>query len=324
MTLETLTATARSRGNFYSIDRYLAFAHEYLQIIENPDNYEEKVLASNRPEYFFIRYSSDANDQRITRAINGSLWMTAAEFEAGIPHFKAVLSDLARRVPPNPQHRQLLIRMIYTTQQSVGAVLDSLRAGESNTARKLVGEIFEQFMRKLIEAAGVTCESGSFATPVIENGEVAFKAKYQHDLLLKLGDDLKVIGSVKTTSKDRIDKIFIDKFMYSRLTETDTPHIAVFLNDVQRGKLVPGVGGAPDRYRVESTFLIGKFKAYSSRLNPLDGVYYCDVGLNMISDPVVAARIKGIDVLFYDDLYQMILTAPAVPVVEDTGVEGAE
>lgn len=57
---------------------------------------------------------------------------------------------------------------------------------------------------------------------------------YQHDIIVEENGEIRAIGSVKTSSKDRIDKIFIDKFLYNRLTNVTTPHFAVFLNDVQR------------------------------------------------------------------------------------------
>ena len=78
---------------------------------------------------------------------------------------------------------------------------------------------------------------------------------YQHDLIVKRNSEVKVIGSIKTSSKDRIDKIFMDKFLYNQLTEKATPHIAIFLNDVQRKKT-----RRENSYSVHSTFLSGHFK----------------------------------------------------------------
>lgn len=124
---------------------------------------------------------------------------------------------------------------------------------------------------------------------------------YQHDLLLFQDNHLKVIGSVKTSSKDRLDKIFMDKFLYSRLTETTTPHIAIFLNDVQRKKTKH-----ENQYGISATFLPGHFKGYTVKLNPLDGVYYCDIRPNMTSDNLLKAYIKTIDSLFCNDLQGLI------------------
>ena len=36
---------------------------------------------------------------------------------------------------------------------------------------------------------------------------------------------------------------------------------------------------------MSATFLPGHFKGYTIKLNPLDGVYYCDIRPNMQTDP---------------------------------------
>ncbi|MEI3140881.1 MAG: hypothetical protein V8S34_04585 [Lawsonibacter sp.] len=101
--------------------------------------------------------------------------------------------------------------------------------------------------------------------PVVVDGQELFRMSYQHDLIVESGGQLRAIGSVKTSSKDRLDKIFIDKFLYNKLTNADTPHFAIFLNDVQRKGREPHFG-------VNTTFLSGHFKGYTVKLNPLDGV----------------------------------------------------
>lgn len=105
---------------------------------------------------------------------------------------------------------------------------------------------------------------------------------------------------MKTSSKDRIGKIFVDEMLLRSMVTPAVPHVAVFLNDVQRGKKT-------DRsYKVSSTFLPGHFKAFTIKLNPLDGVYYCDLRPNMRSDPLLADRIQRIDRLLCDDLSEFM------------------
>lgn len=42
--------------------------------------------------------------------------------------------------------------------------------------------------------------------------------KFEHDIiLLNSKNEEKAIGQLKTSSKDRIDKIFLDKHMYNKL-----------------------------------------------------------------------------------------------------------
>ena len=212
-------------------------------------------------------------------------------FETNYVQFLQLLEQLRDRQLPEDGLRQVLICSIYTIQQSIGAALDALPSGKSNQARKVNGDLFERLIRLIIAELNIDCLAGIAQVPIKDdNGEVLFHSSYQHDLLISKEDELKIIGSVKTSSKDRIDKIFVDKFLYKKLTSTDVPHIAIFLNDVQRKKTKQ-----QNRYGINATFLPGHFKAYTIKLNPLDGVYYCDIRPNMITDSLLSQHIKTID-----------------------------
>lgn len=165
----------------------------------------------------------------------------------------------------------------------------------------LNGDLFEHFIRLIIKGIGLSCEAGVVQIPVMVNGEKLFDMSYQHDLILQNREDIRLIGSIKTSSKDRIDKIFIDKFLYNKLTEKQTPHIAVFLNDVQRKNTK-----RKDEYGINATFLPGHFKGYTVKLNPLDGVYYCDIRPNMLTDLILKDHIKTFDNLLVADIWNFV------------------
>ena len=193
----------------------------------------------------------------------------------------------------------MINRIIYSAQQSIGACLDALPANKSNTARKLNGDLFERFIRLIIERCGVDVSEGTIRVPVKVDDKEIFKMTYQHDIILSKGEYVKAIGSVKTSSKDRLDKVFIDKFLYNQLTEKATPHFAIFLNDVQRK-------GQAGKYGINATFLPGHFKGYTVKLNPLDGVYYCDIRPNMISEPILKDHIKTFDHFIFSDIWSFV------------------
>jgi hypothetical protein len=111
---------------------------------------------------------------------------------------------------------------------------------------------------------------------------------------------VKVIGSVKTSSNDRIDKIFVDKFLLARLTGKDVPHVAIFLNDVQRK------GKTAKEYGVSATFPTGHFKGYTVKLNPLDGVYYFDIRPNMLTDQILKNHIRTFDHFLFTEVWNLI------------------
>ena len=85
------------------------------------------------------------------------------------------------------------------------------------------------------------------------------------------------------------------------MTEKATPHIAIFLNDVQRKNTQK-----ENEYGISSTFLPGHFKGYTVKLNPLDGVYYCDIRPNMKTESILKDHIKTFDNLLIEDIWKFI------------------
>ncbi|MEI6045742.1 MAG: hypothetical protein WCS37_15455 [Chloroflexota bacterium] len=297
MNLPQLVKSAATKTNFTSIEQYIDFCKEYLEFIA--DGLQATIVSQNENNYCFFQYRQEGY-YNITRPINTRLMYSAQE-QANLDDFIRILANIRDIDAKDVARRNVIQRAIYTIQQSIGAALDGLPSGESNTARKVNGDLFERFIQLLIGKVGISCKTGTMQVPVYVGGEFQFNMSYQHDLLLYNEDTLKVIGSVKTSSKDRIDKIFLDKFLYSKLTETALPHIAIFLNDVQRKKTK-----YENQYGINSTFLSGHFKAFSVKLNPLDGVYYCDIRPIMQQDEVLKKHIKTIDHFFCLDIWNFL------------------
>jgi hypothetical protein len=272
-------------------ERFLDFAAHGLQAV---------IVSQNESHYRFYQYKKDGHFN-VTRPINSQLMYEAADSRVIRSGFLRTLRQAKDISAEDEENRRLLRNSIYTLQQSIGAALDALPAGKSNNARKLNGDLFERLIRLLIVELGLDCQSGVVNIPVTVDGVALFQMSYQHDLVVRFQGDVKVIGSVKTSSKDRLDKIFMDKFLYNRLAETDIPHIAVFLNDVQRKK-----SRQENKFGVNATFLPGHFKGYTVKLNPLDGVYYCDIRPNMRTDPLLQNHIRTIDHLFCTDIWSFL------------------
>ena len=276
----------------------MSFCKEYLDYIS--DNLQAIIISQNENNYCFFQYDN-AGYFQITRPINSNLMYDSKVFEKNSDKYLEILQSIKTIDKNDNSIREILNNTTYTVQQSIGAALDALPAGQANTARKLNGDLFEHFIRLIINEIGIECKSGVVKIPVIVNDEKLFDMKYQHDLIIENDDEIKVIGSVKTSSKDRIDKIFIDKFLYNKLTETQTPHIAIFLNDVQRKKT-----RKENKYGINSTFLPGHFKGYTVKLNPLDGVYYCDIRPNMKTESILKDHIKTFDNLLIEDIWNFV------------------
>ena len=61
-----------------------------------------------------------------------------------------------------------------------------------------------------------------------------------------------------------------------------------------------------NEYGVSTTFLPGHFKGYTLKLNPLDGVYYCDLRSSMKSDEILRQNIKSLDHLLIEDIWRFL------------------
>lgn len=298
MNIAELAAVAVHKENFSNLQAYLDFCQRYLEF--SASGLQAVIVCQNEPNYRFFQYRVDGKFN-ITRPINGDLMYSVEHSSVVGQQFLPVLWALKDGATIDGAQRTLIRNSIYTIQQSIGAALDALPSGRSNTARKINGDLFERLMRFVLQEVGIDCRGGVVHVPVMVTDVEQFKMSYQHDLLLFRDNKLRVIGSVKTSSKDRLDKIFIDKFLYNRLTNTDLPHIAIFLNNVQRKKTK-----RENEYGINSTFLPGHFRGYTVKLNPLDDVYYCDIRPNMQTDEFLNRRIKTIDCLFCDDLQDLL------------------
>ena len=298
MNLKQLVNKAKDKNAFANLKAYIKFCDEYLNYIN--DNLQAIIVSQNENHYQFFQYKKEG-DFQVTRPINSNLMYNVKDFSKASKEFLKILQHIKTIDKNDKSIRDILNNATYTIQQSVGAALDGLPAGQSNTARKLNGDLFEQFIRLIICEIGIDCKSGVVQLPVVVDGKPEFSMSYQHDLIIEKGDEIKVIGSIKTSSKDRIDKIFIDKFLYNKLTEKATPHIAIFLNDVQRKNT-----RHENKYGVNATFLPGHFKGYTVKLNPLDGVYYCDIRPNMQTEIILKDHIKTFDNLLIEDIWKFL------------------
>ena len=295
MTLAKLIEWATDKSKFRTINEFSSFCAEFLDFIF--DKLQAVIVSQNETNYRFYQYRDDGN-YNVTRPINSNLMLSRENFTYAEKEFQYALKNI-RDIQNDAEHRELINKVVYTCQQSIGATLDALPAGKSNTARKINGDLFELYIRLLLNAIGIDVRSGVVSVPIVVDNEELFKMSYQHDLIVEKNCRVRAIGSVKTSSKDRLDKIFIDKFLYNKLTNINTPHFAVFLNDVQRKGVEPNYG-------VNTTFLTGHFKGYTVKLNPLDGVYYCDLRPNMITDKLLASQIHPLDVLLVEDIWKFI------------------
>lgn len=163
---------------------------------------------------------------------------------------------------------------LYTIQQAIGAGFDLMV--NQNSARKHVGNRFEELIKVVFTEIGITNKKTVMQIPYeTDEGLKIYKA--ENDLILSPYsevrstsvslDENEVVVSVKTSSKDRMGKIFIDKILLERFVKHPLKMIGIFQNDVQR-KDVSGIS---------FTLVSGLFMVYTKFLTELNGIYYLDL-----------------------------------------------
>lgn len=293
-TVKKLLEIAINKDNFSNIECYVNFLRKFIEFIDN-DGMQATIISQKTPKYQFFQYKSEANFN-ITRPINNEIFLNSIDMDKNIEDFYYLLKH-AREVCNKDDIRFNFNKVVYSCQQSIGAILDALPASKNNIAKKLNGDYFEFFIRNLINCTGIIAKEGTESISIFVNKDVSFPMKFQNDIMIYKNEELRAIGSIKTSSKDRISKVFIDKFLYNKLTELDLPHFAIFLNDVQRKGKIPNLS-------ISNTFLTAHFKGYTIKLCPLDGVYFCDKTSNMLNDKILEREIFTLDKFFVEDIWK--------------------
>ena len=158
MKLKQLVNKAKDKNNFHDLNGYIRFTTEYLEYIAN--NLQATIISQNENHYCFYQYKKEG-DFQITRPINSSLMYNQAKFTKASKEFIKILKQIKSIDTSDTMVRQIINNCTYTIQQAIGSALDGLPAGQSNTARKLNGDLFENFIRLIIREIGIDCKAGT-------------------------------------------------------------------------------------------------------------------------------------------------------------------
>ena len=157
MNLAQLKDRAKNKENFVKIDDYASFCRDYLEFVYS--GLQAVIVSRNENNYRFFQYKEDG-DFTITRPINSHLMLSAEDFDRAYQVFKSALPHM-RDIRNDVEIRDIINKVVYTCQQSIGATLDALPVGESNFARKINGDLFERFIRTLISDVGINVREGT-------------------------------------------------------------------------------------------------------------------------------------------------------------------
>lgn len=189
------------------------------------------------------------------------------------------MSSLAERNREsiNVESYSIIDSVVYTIQQSIGVGFDLL--GDPNSARKHVGNRFEELLRLIVSYLRISNKKIVFKIPYPSEEGTKFYSCETDIVISPLGevvsdiqnlDQREIVISSKTTSQDRMGKIFLDKLLMQRFAKHDVKVVGIFLNDVQRSTKEDG------SQKISYTLVSGLFMVYTEFLTKLDGVYFVD------------------------------------------------
>ena len=258
---------------------------EFVEITKSILNYLPAVLTGFKDKGDYRIYLSDqAGIKKFIRPINTRLFISGStNFQIIFTRFSELLVRIQKGERTFSAEELLLIdQTLYTIQQSIGAGLDLLV--NPNSARKHVGNRFEELIKVIFTEIGISNKKTILQIPY-ETDEGTKVYKCENDLILSPYNSVRstsnpldkgeIVVSVKTTSKDRMGKMFIDKILLERFVKHDQKVIGIFLNGVQR----------KEEDNVSYTLVSGLFMVYSNFLTELEGVYYLDPPPNAKKEP---------------------------------------
>lgn len=312
ITLEDLQASVRDKDAFGELIDYLTIGGAFLDFLER--KHPTRIISPSHPNYVFFQYSKEHRN-KITRPLNTDLFLEATgKLTDAFERFVTFLNDLRkyqdRILTSEPSRTYLesgeINRVIYTLQQVIGCIGDSFE--ESNQARKRIGQLFETLVKLIIQEAGLKCEPRTINIPI--PAFPGYEMSHELDLVFSRNQAIvasetenihvsEIVGSVKTTSKDRLDKVFLDKYLLTKLLGRDVPVVAVFLHDVQRAPRGRSIFG------INSTFKTNHFLGYTVALSRLDGVYYIDPRPDMETNKRLAEYISNFQQFLVKDLWTL-------------------
>jgi hypothetical protein len=249
---------------------------DFVKLTRRVLNHLSNVLTDRKVKGSYSIYSSSiASNVKYLRPVNNDLILfSEEEFDKYFERFEIIVNKLKERDLHFTQEDYMIVdSTIYSIQQLIGCGLDLLV--NPNSSRKHVGNRFEELMRTLFSDIGITNKRIVLKIPYeTEEGEAIYRC--ENDLILSPYeevqstenslDEKELVLSVKTTSKDRMGKMFMDKILLENFLEYPQRFIGIFQNDVQRK-------GKDD---ISYTLVSGSFMVYSRFLTELDGVYYLD------------------------------------------------
>ena len=251
------------------LNQFAEITRKILDYIPNVIN--EEIVYNN----YILCSSNIAGTLKHIRPFNSALFLRdASNFSESFDNFLSILHELrnGNRYFDSSSY-DIVDKTIYSIQQAIGIGLDLLV--ESNSARKHVGNRFEELIKTVLSAIGLSIKKIVVNIPYeTEEGEKFYKC--ETDIVVSPFNNVmsnsqniysdELIISLKTTTKDRMPKIFIDKILLENFLQHPVRVVGISQNDIQRKGLD----------KISYTFVSNLFMVYTRFLINLEGYYYLD------------------------------------------------
>lgn len=256
---------------------------------------------------YIIHESTNSGSTKYLRPINKSIFIDDTDrFRHAYNKLQIDLNSIKiskNQIKLSIESLKNIDSVLYTIQQSLGCGMDLLI--NSNSARKHIGNRLEELIKVVFSAIGVKNDKVILKIPYKVGEGKTKNYKCENDLILSPYDNVKsssssidkreIVLSVKTSSKDRMGKIFIDKMLLKKFVGHDVKVIGIFLNDVQR----------KENNNFSYTLVSGLFMVYTKFLTELDGVYYLDPPPHESYEPY-SKHIHKFSKLIVEDLWELL------------------
>ena len=260
------------------LNEFRNITHRILEYLPNVINEEEDH------QNYKLCSSNIAGTRKQIRPFNSNLFLRDADNFG--EHYDVFLNILEKLKSNNrvfkDEDYQVIDKTIYTIQQALGIGLDLFV--ESNSARKHVGNRFEELVRVLLSEINISLKKIVINIPY-ETDEGKKFYKCETDVVVSPFkkvrsnsqniDQNELIISLKTTTKDRMPKIFIDKILLENFLKHPVRVVGISQNDIQR----------KGNNKISYTFVSNLFMVYTRFLIQLEGYYYLDRPLRAFESP---------------------------------------
>jgi hypothetical protein len=251
-------------------------------------NYIPDVL-NEETEYhdYQICSSNIAGTRKSIRPFRNDLFIRNANlFNDKYDSFEEILNRLKNEERKfNEGEYHLVDSVVYTIQQAMGIGLDLMV--QANSARKHVGNRFEELIRTLFISLEISMKKVVLSIPY-ETDEGNKYYRCETDVIISPFENVKsdatsinpneIVVSLKTTTKDRMPKIFIDKVLMERFVGHSVRVVGISQNDIQRKE-------DTDEIKISYTFVSNLFMVYTRFLAQLEGYYYLDIPSKALQRP---------------------------------------